>query len=463
MADSDDDNNDAPRGHTRMSLRTILGPVLDAEELQGIEDDDDAMQELLADMVDTLNLSDGEDDAIEPEVDQLPLPPPPPLPLSSSSSRAADGISGAATADAAAAATTSTSAGPTASYVQVAVERQTNLARLRKRYGFAASVRLDIVDASEPLNDYAWLTDPRGRDPTSERTIVHDAIRRVVVADSSEDPPPMGDGNAFDVPQSIADVRLPRWACVAPLLRTSNTVSTVHTNCQPNQEQLAMNHGSTTYNPNSFAAVKIKRVATALYFRSGRMVVAGARGQRASLLASLQFITRLQRMDATYFDPTCRLQNIVCNATCFPIDLDMLAERYPVHARYDVLRFPGLVFRFGHSKSWVFIIFPPGTIIGTGFVDWTEANLAFRWLYSHVLVQFKNSNLYARETAAEKKNLAFNGSSVFATTINALTAVSLKRTLDDMLREDAAAHGLPQFDADRAWRDLRDAWNTALD
>lgn len=254
------------------------------------------------------------------------------------------------------------------------------------------------------------------------------------------------------MPGAIEAIRLPRWVCVAPKLRASNTVSTVHIGCEPNQERLATNYTSTTFNPNSFAAIKMRRTATGLFFRSGSAVVAGARGQLASSNACIEFVRQLQRMHPMPFEPTCKLQNIVVNARCFPIDLDLLAQRYSVHARYEITRFPGLVFRFGHGRAWVFIIFPSGNVIATGFSSWVEANLVFRWLFAHVLCEFKDSKAAARETAAEKKNRAFNNDAAFAVAMRAITRVGLKRSYDAMLRASARAAGIDTLDLAATWR-----------
>lgn len=424
MADSDDDV--APPRASRAAIYTLLADV-HLEELEGIEDDDEAIDDLLGDMVEDINLTDGEDDEgalddVGPdEQDESDIPSD-----ASTSTRAAR--------------------------LHAAKERQAYMNNIRKMYGFGANVRLDIVDVDTNPSFADWITNPKYADATSERAMVHNAIRNAMIPNSSDTPPPMGDCNTFDVPRSIEDIKLPKWAArVAPLLIASNTVSTIQTDCETNQERLAINHGTVTFNPMSFAAVKIRSDPTALVFRR-RIVVAGARGQRASMLACLYFTYLLQRMDPMYFVPTCKMQNIVCNARCFPIDLAMLAERYPVNSRYDVSRFPGLVFRFCHGKSWVFIIFPCN-VIGTGFDDWNAVNLAWRWLFSHVLVQFKDSTAMGRETAAEKKNIAFNNSTIFAKTVRSIALVGVKRACEQLFKDESEQNRTP-YDVKAAWREL---------
>lgn len=395
MADSDDEADTV--AHPRMSLRTVLGGLLDTEELAGLEDDNEAVAEMLGDLGD-VGL---DDDACTDDT--------PAIAVSTTGER-----------------------------VQAAIQRQAAQAEVRRRFGFSAAIKIDEVDISETPSEYAWLTDPKWANSMSETGRVHAAIRKAIDMTSRDTPPPMGHGNVYDVPNSIDGCRLPRWVSIAPRLQPSNTVSTVHTGCQPNQERLAANQLPTTFNPNSFAANKLRgEDSTGLLFRSGSGVIAGARGQMPSALACYETVLMLLRMDMMPFECKYQLQNIVCNARCFPINLEALSKAYPMHARFEETRFPGLVFRFGHGVQWVFIFFPSGNVIGTGFPCWTHANIAWRWIFSHVLVEFRDSNPTTRETAATKKNRAFNDDAVFLETLRVIRGVGIKRACAKMLSEEA--------------------------
>ena len=426
MADDSDDDDDVPQvAHRQESLRTVLGNVLGMEELEDVEDDDAAVDEMLADMIGGTDLrgDDPGDDNEDSDDNNNPAVP-----------------NSALTA-----------------HVMAGMRRQLWLEQIRKTFGFAPTVRLDTVDISTTPGRYAWLTDPlRAEELISESGRVHAAIRAAIDPQSSAEPPSMGCANTHPVPRTVAEMRLPRWAAVAPKLSASNTVTTMHTNVEPDQTALATNHHSTTFNSRSFAAVKIKRRDTCLLFRSGAAVVAGPPGHRAALNACLDFTRLLQRMDVMPFEPLCKLQNIVTNASCFPVDLDLLARMYPVHARYEVTRFPGLVFRFEHGNAWVFIIFPSGNVIGTGFDSWITANIAFRWLYSHVLVEFKDAKSAAtsHESAAEKKNRTYNNDSVFTSTRRAIEVACFKRTYTAMMHEEVDEDIYGPFDMAGAWREL---------
>jgi len=223
---------------------------------------------------------------------------------------------------------------------------------------------------------------------------------------------------------------------------------------EPRQAELARNHLSTSYNPRSFAANKIRKRATCLVFKSGNAVIAGLPGELAALNGCLEFTLLLQRMSMMPFEPTCRLENIVTNAYCFPINLDALAAAYPINTRYEVTRFPGLIFRFPHGLPFVFIIFPSGNIIGTGFSSWVAAYLAYLWLFCYVCVQFKDSKDASRESAAEKKNRAFNDDAVFAASARTLALVGFKQTYAAMLRREHEAAG-----QDASGIDWRAVWH----
>lgn len=437
MADSDDDEvENIP--HRAMTLSVVLGNVLNNEEMEGLVEQqnttDGEIAGIINDMLGDVRLTDrrNDDDDLAQLMSNVRL----------STQAEANGRRLLKN-----------------ERMEAILKRQLHLESVRQAFGLSASVRMNEIDISEIPPKHAWLTDPKWYTLMSETGRVHDAVRRCIDYSASAELPQMGQGHVYAVPNTIESIRLPPWVCYTPLLRASNTVSTIHTNCEPDQERLATNHNSTTYNPNSFAANKIKRGATGLFFRAGAGVIAGPKGQQASSNECLDFVRFLQRMDMMPFEPTCKLQNIVSNASCFPIDLNLLARAYPSNSRYEVTRFPGLVFRFGAGKPWVFIIFPSGNVIGTGFCSWVDENLAWLWLFCYVLVQFKDSKDVARETAAEKKNRTFNDESVFCSTTKQILRVGMKRTLSAISTghrhsSDDAFETAWDHEDDQLWRQL---------
>lgn len=336
-------------------------------------------------------------------------------------------------------------------YIERAIRRQEMLQQVRQSFGFPRNIWLEEVDMSEDVPEHGWLIERRWANQRGETGRVHEAIRRATDRSQSVRPE-LGRGKEFEPPSRLEDIRLPLWANIAPKLRASNTVSTVHTNCLPKQERFATNFNSTNFNPNSFAANKIKIQSTGLFFERGSGVVAGAKGEMASRIACAEFVVMLQRMDSLPFGLSSTLQNIVCNASCFQIDLEQLAQRYRLNTRYEVTRFPGLIFRPSLERPWVFIIFPR-KIIGTGFVSWIEANLVWRWLFAYVLCEFKDKKDTLQESAAEKKNRTFNSNARFETALRATIAVSCRVAIERMTVRDNRT---------RAMVDYKQAWHAVL-
>lgn len=339
---------------------------------------------------------------------------------------------------------------PTRQYVERAVARQLRFQEIREYFGLPRTVRLEEVDVSADVSDTAWLTDPEHAYSHLETGRVHAAIRKVTdVAKTKR--PELGCGNTCQTPSSVASIRLPAWANVAPKLHQSNTVSTVQTNCLPQQERFAASFPSTNFDRRSFAANKVRVDSTGLFFERGSGVVAGAPGSMPSRIACAQFVATLQRMDSLPFGISSTLQNIVCCASCFRIDLEQLAQRYRLNTRYEVTRFPGLIFKPGPGP-WVFIIFPE-KMIGTGFVSWVDANVVWRWLFANVLCEFKDKKDALQESAAEKKNRIYNSNASFASALRAMIAETALRSTWNSERQ-ASSQPLSAPNVHQLWKNV---------
>lgn len=342
-----------------------------------------------------------------------------------------------------------TTSRPTRQYIERAVERQLRLQEIRDFFGLPRSVRLEEVDVTANVSDTAWLTDPQHAYSHLETGCVHAAIRKATDVTKTKRPE-LGCGNTCQTPSSVASIRLPAWANVAPKLNQSNTVSTVQTNCLPQQERFAASFPSTNFDRRSFAANKVRMDSTGLFFERGSGVVAGAQGSMPSRIACAQFVATLQRMDSLPFGISSTLQNIVCCSSCFRIDLEQLAQRYRLNTRYEVTRFPGLIFRPGPGP-WVFIIFPE-KMIGTGFVSWVDANIVWRWLFANVLCEFKDKKDSLQESAAEKKNRMYNSNASFATGLRAMIAETTLRST--WVSECQASQPVSAPNIHRLWKNV---------
>lgn len=74
--------------------------------------------------------------------------------------------------------------------------------------------------------------------------------------------------------------------------KLQNVVATVNLNCPLNLKNIALHARNAEYNPRRFAAVVMRLrepKTTALIFSSGKMVVTGAKNEKASKIASRKF------------------------------------------------------------------------------------------------------------------------------------------------------------------------------
>ena len=171
------------------------------------------------------------------------------------------------------------------------------------------------------------------------------------------------------------------------------------------------------YNPARFTGL-IMRIqnprATALIFRSGKLVCTGARSEQDSFLAAKKFariiqklgfpvsnVTRLEisreflpNVQCFYFFfqvkfSSFKIQNIV--ATCdlkFPIKLELLYQFHGQFSSYEPELYPGLTYRM-YSPRVVLLIFVNGKVVLTGMCFNTVKRKIFaditasRWLNNY--------------------------------------------------------------------------------
>lgn len=138
------------------------------------------------------------------------------------------------------------------------------------------------------------------------------------------------------------------------------------------------------YNPNRFAAVIMrlqKPKTTALIFRSGKMVITGAKSQQDCALASRKYAKIIDKILGQEINQKIRkvaIENVVASVDVkFPIDLDEFQYDYQLvegggkfnrkqdKVQYEPEVFPGLVYRM-HCPKVTFLIFVSGKIVVTG-------------------------------------------------------------------------------------------------
>lgn len=160
-------------------------------------------------------------------------------------------------------------------------------------------------------------------------------------------------------------------------------------------EKIAHIVSNAEYNPRRFGAV-IMRIrdprTTALVFKSGKMVVTGAKNTQDSQTAGKKYAAIIQKVgfDATFRD--FKIQNI--SATCdagFPIKLEGLLYAHPSNSTYEPEIFPGLVYRLPDPKV-VFLVFVSGKVVITGAKTEGALAVAFEAIYPHLL-DFRKKNV----------------------------------------------------------------------
>ncbi|KAL6257082.1 hypothetical protein P5V15_012015 [Pogonomyrmex californicus] len=148
-----------------------------------------------------------------------------------------------------------------------------------------------------------------------------------------------------------------------------NVVSTVNLQTELKLMYINVRTRNSEYNPARFTGL-IMRIqnprATALIFRSGKLVCTGARSEDDSLLAAKKFARIIQKLGFPVKFSCFKIQNIV--ATCdlkFPIKLENLNHMHGQFSSYEPELYPGLTYRMVVPRV-VLLIFVNGKIVLTG-------------------------------------------------------------------------------------------------
>ncbi len=126
---------------------------------------------------------------------------------------------------------------------------------------------------------------------------------------------------------------------------------------------------TTKYNPETFPGLifRLKKPkATALIFRSGKMICAGAKSERQAKRAVSNILDELRRSGIVILGkPNVETQNIVATASLGGrVDLEKTAYALE-RTIYDPEQFPGLIYRMNEPKV-VMLIFANGKLVCAG-------------------------------------------------------------------------------------------------
>ncbi|XP_052754751.1 uncharacterized protein LOC113510519 [Galleria mellonella] len=167
-------------------------------------------------------------------------------------------------------------------------------------------------------------------------------------------------------------------------IKLQNCVSTVSLGCELELLDIYCRTRFSEYNPARFRGVVMKILeprATALVFRSGKIVCTGARNEHDSYIAARKFARIIQKLGfpAKFLD--FKIQNFIATADLrFPIRLEALQQAHGQFTSYEPELFPGLVYRMVRPRV-VLLIFVNGKIVFTGGKTRNEIHEALDIIY----------------------------------------------------------------------------------
>jgi transcription initiation factor TFIID TATA-box-binding protein len=170
-----------------------------------------------------------------------------------------------------------------------------------------------------------------------------------------------------------------------PTFRIENIVATVILDQEIDIDLLELELPNHVYKPEQFPGVifKIDRPrATALIFRSGKMVVTGTKSISQLIEAVKKIIRAVDRILAKYGSgirgkPRVQVQNIVAGGDLHAyVNLEKAAY-YLEDCMYEPEQFPGLIHRMRNPRV-VLLIFSSGKMVITGAKEESEVEQAVK-------------------------------------------------------------------------------------
>ena len=160
------------------------------------------------------------------------------------------------------------------------------------------------------------------------------------------------------------------------IMPVCNIVATTDLTCKLDLHSIHQRIPESEYNPKKFSGlvVRIKNPkATALFFKTGKMVCLGTRTLKDLDAAGLEFITILKHLGYINCSVNFCVQNMVASFDVgFKIDLEMMSSLRGAIFVPEI--FPGLDFQIANAKL---IIFHSGKLIITRTKSEEEINDAY--------------------------------------------------------------------------------------
>ena len=184
-----------------------------------------------------------------------------------------------------------------------------------------------------------------------------------------------------------------------PKPRTQNVVTTLTSDAALHLptlvRRLSARYGC-EYNPKRFAAITMRirekccnrkhdLTATALFFRSGKIVCTGARSIAQSRWALIRFVQILRSIGFPVSFRGYEVQNIVSSVRVNGVvDLHAMASANALNCSYEPQQFPGLIFRVKNINQ-VCLVFRSGQVVITGAKQQLDIDNAFKRVYSVIM------------------------------------------------------------------------------
>jgi transcription initiation factor TFIID TATA-box-binding protein len=171
-------------------------------------------------------------------------------------------------------------------------------------------------------------------------------------------------------------------------MRIENIVATVIFEHQLDLDLIEQGVSNIEYNPDQFPGLILRLDSpkvTALIFRSGKMVVTGAK-KTSDLIKAVKKILRMFLKSSVSISgkPRIQIQNIVASAN---LGMEVLLEKAAYlleNTMYEPEQFPGLIYRLVDPKV-VLLIFSSGKMVITGAKSEEEVEKAVNHTYKTLL------------------------------------------------------------------------------
>ncbi|MDT7888389.1 MAG: TATA-box-binding protein [Desulfurococcales archaeon] len=171
-------------------------------------------------------------------------------------------------------------------------------------------------------------------------------------------------------------------------MRIENIVATVIFEHQLDLDLIEQGVSNIEYNPDQFPGLILRLDSpkvTALIFRSGKMVVTGAK-KTSDLIKAVKKILRMFLKSGVSISgkPRIQIQNIVASAN---LGMEVLLEKAAYlleNTMYEPEQFPGLIYRLVDPKV-VLLIFSSGKMVITGAKSEEEVEKAVNHTYKTLL------------------------------------------------------------------------------